>query len=180
VQLPNNGPAVQTTPPEANPEAAKWAALREAQAKTLRVPNTGMAVTIDTSNGDLHPKNKQPVGDRLSRLALNMVYGKNVACDGPAFAGVSIDGSVAKLKFEHTEGGLVSANGGPLQGFAIAGADRKFVWADAKIEGDEVVVSSPQVTEPVAVRYGWADNPLISLTTREGLPASPFRTDDWK
>lgn len=176
VQLPNNGPAVQTAPPETNPGASKWAALREAQAKTLVVPDTGMAVTIDTSNGELHPKTKQPVGDRLSRLALDMIYGKNVACYGPALAGMSVEGAVARLKFEHTDGGLT----GSLQGFAIAGADRKFVWADAKIDGDDVVASSPRVSQPVAVRYGWGDNPLIGLANKAGLPASPFRTDDWK
>jgi len=181
VQLPNNGPTVQTAPDPANLGSAKWAALREAQLKTLKVPNTGMAVTIDTSNGDLHPKNKQPVGDRLARLALSMVYGKDIPCFGPMYESMTVQGGTVALKFQHTDGGLVStAPGGTLPGFAIAGADQKFVWGDAKIDGDTVTVSSPQVPRPVAVRYGWDNNPLISLSNKSNLPASPFRTDDWK
>ena len=178
VQLPNNGPAVQTLPPEAKYDAEKWAALREAQLKTLKVPNTGMAVTIDTSDGDLHPKNKQPVGDRLARLALKMAYGKQIACSGPTLEKMSTQGNTVRLQFQHAEGGLVAKDN--AQGFAIAGADKKFVWGDARIEGDCVLVSSAQVLEPVAVRYGWGNNPLVSLYNQAGLPASPFRTDDWK
>ena len=178
VQLPNHG-AMQTAPP-AGDKVDSWASLREAQLKTLKVPNTGMAVTIDTSDGDLHPKNKQPVGDRLARLALNLVYGKQTACFGPMFEKMSIQGKTIRLKFQHSEGGLITKDNGPLQGFAIAGADKKFVWGDARVEGDCVLVSNAQVPSPVAVRYGWGGNPVISLYNQAGLPASPFRTDDWK
>jgi sialate O-acetylesterase len=179
VQLPGND--AQQTEPCAVAQREKWAELREAQAKTLAMPNTAMAITIDTApEGDLHPKNKQPVGERLARIAAHQVYGKEIACDSPTFERMTQQGGSLRIKFAHAEGGLVTKDGAPAQGFAIAGADKKFVWAEAKIEGDQVVLSSPLVANPVAVRYGWANNPLVSLFNQAGLPAAPFRTDDWK
>ena len=163
------------------PSQTTWADLREAQAKTLSVPNTAMAVTLDTApDGDLHPKDKQPVGNRLARLAAHKVYGIQTSCFSPMYKSHSREGAVFRLSFAHAGGGLVTKDGGAVRGFAIAGADRKFVWAEAKIEGEQVIVSSPEVAEPVAVRYGWANHPVISLFNNEGLPLAPFRTDDWK
>jgi len=165
------------TKPE--PGDSAWAELREAQLMTLDLPNTGMAVIIDIGDAkDIHPKNKQDVGKRLALWPLAKIYGKNVVYSGPLFKRMSIDGNKIVLDFDHIGGGLI-AKGGPLKGFAIAGADRKFVWADAEIDGDKVVVSSSEVSSPVAVRYAWADNPVCNLYNAEGLPASPFRTDSW-
>jgi len=168
-----------------NPEPSEsdWAELREAQLMTLSLPNTGMAVIIDIGEAnDIHPKNKQDVGRRLALWTLAKNYGKKLEYCGPFYKSMVIEGSKIILHFDHFGGGLV-AGGGPDQsgfkGFAIAGADRKFVWADAKIDVDTVVVSSDKITEPVAVRYAWADNPVCNLYNQEGLPASPFRTDDW-
>lgn len=157
-----------------------WAELREAQSMTAAtVRNCGIAVTIDIGEAnDIHPKNKQDVGGRLALVALHDAYGKPVAYSGPVYKAMKVDGGRIVLTFSHTDAGLV-AKGGPLKGFAIAGADRKFVWADAVIEGDKVVVSSPKVPNPVAVRYAWAINPECNLYNGAGLPASPFRTDDW-
>ena len=137
-----------------------------------------MAVIIDVGGEDLHPRNKLDVGRRLAQWALAETYGQSTIPSGPLFDRVSIDDDKVRIKFKHAAG-LKTSDGGPVKGFAIAGADRKFVWADARIEGDTVVVSSPQVTKPVAVRYGWADNPLVNLYNKADLPASPFRTDDW-
>lgn len=161
------------------PDEDTWAELRDAQLATLRVPNTAMASAVDIGEaGDIHPRNKQDVGRRLSRAARALAYGEDVEWSGPLYSGMSVEGNAIRVRFTHTKGGL-TAPGGELKGFAIAGKDRKFVWADARIEGDTVVVSSPQVEDPVAVRYGWAINPEITLYNGEGLPASPFRTDDW-
>lgn len=165
-----------------NPEPgdSAWAELREAQLMTLDLPNTGMAVIIDIGEADnIHPKNKQDVGRRLALWALAKDYGKEVVYCGPIFKRMNIEGSKAVLSFDHVGGGLSAKGGESLKGFAIAGADRKFVWADAEIDGDKVVVSSDSVSEPVAVRYAWADNPVCNLYNKEGLPASPFRTDIW-
>lgn len=178
VQLPQNGPA-QTEPSSSD---QTWPLMREVQAKTVaKVPNTGFAVTIDTAeDGNIHPTNKEPVGQRLALLVNDQVYAnKNVAGRSPLFASSTKEGNGFRIKFSHAEGGLVTKNNGPVQGFAIAGADKKFVWAEAKISGDSVLVSSPQITEPVAVRYGWANHPITSLYNQAGLPAAPFRTDDW-
>jgi len=162
------------------PVESDWAELREAQLMTLDLPNTGMAVIIDIGEADdIHPKNKQDVGKRLALWALAKDYGKNIVYSGPLFKRMNVEDGKAILSFDHVGGGLVVRDGGELKGFAIAGADRKFVWADAKIEGDKVVVSSDEVSEPVAVRYAWADNPVCNLYNAEGLPASPFRTDSW-
>jgi sialate O-acetylesterase len=151
-----------------------------AQLMTLSLPKTGMAVAIDIGDAnDIHPRNKQDVGKRLALNALAIAYGKKVVYSGPIYERMKREGNAIRLYFKHVDGGLTTLNGEPLKGFAIAGADRKFVWAEARIDGNTVVVSSPQVPEPVAVRYAWADNPVCNLYNRAGLPASPFRTDDW-
>ena len=158
----------------------KWAELREAQTLALALPHTGMAVTIDIGEPeDVHPRNKQDVGLRLALNALHQTYGRDVIPCGPLFKESQREGSAIRLAFRQVGEGLC-AKGENLQGFAIAGADRKFVEAEARIEGETVVVSSPEVPEPVAVRYAWADNPVCNLYNAAGLPASPFRTDDWK
>lgn len=165
-------------PRKEQPDESDWAELREAQAMTLREPQTGMAVAIDIGGEDLHPRNKLDVGHRLAAWALADVYGEKVVPSGPLFDRFSVDGDKVKIKFKHGLG-LKTIDGGPVKGFAIAGADRKFVWAEARIEGETVVVWSPSISKPVAVRYGWADNPSVNLYNKAGLPASPFRTDDW-
>ena len=162
------------------PVDSAWAELREAQLMTLDLPNTGMAVIIDIGEAkDIHPKNKQDVGKRLALWALAKNYGKNLVYSGPLFKNMNVEDNEAILSFDNVGGGLIARGGEALKGFAIAGADRKFVWADANIEGDKVVVSSNEVSAPVSVRYAWADNPVCNLYNEEGLPASPFRTDSW-
>jgi sialate O-acetylesterase len=170
VQLPN-----YTSPGEG------WPRVREAMLQTLALPKTGMAVTIDLGDAkDIHPKNKQDVGKRLSLWALRTVYGKQVpSISGPLPAGSSVKGSAVTVAFTHADGGLKSLAGGPLTGFQIAGSDQQWHAADARIDGQTVVVTSPDVTQPVAVRYAWKDWPDYSLANGVGLPASPFRTDDW-
>jgi sialate O-acetylesterase len=153
-----------------------WPELREAQSQTLRVTNTGMAVTIDIGEAqDIHPKNKQDVGLRLALPARALAYGEKLVYSGPVFRQQVPEGAALRLWFDHVGGGL-AARGGALQGFEIAGADGKFVPADARIEGQTVVLTSPEVRHPAMARYGWADDPVTSLMNREGLPASPFRT----
>lgn len=145
----------------------------------LELPATGMAVAIDVGDAeDVHPKNKQEVGNRLARLALRRLYGREVEDSGPLYRGMAREGSRVRLSFDHVDGGL-EAEGGALTGFAVAGEDRKFHWAEARIEGETVVVWSDRVPDPVAVRYGWAANPRCNLYDAAGLPAAPFRTDDW-
>ncbi|MHB1460069.1 MAG: sialate O-acetylesterase [Armatimonadota bacterium] len=166
----------------ADPAECNWADTRESQLIVAKdVKNSGMAVITDVGDPvDIHPKNKQPVGERLAYIALNKTYGmKNVAWSGPDYKSMSIKGGQIVLKFNHADGGLVS-KGGDLKGFTIAEADKKFVWADAKIVGNTVVVSSSAVAAPVAVRYGWRYYPIVNLYNGKDLPASPFRTDDWK
>jgi sialate O-acetylesterase len=162
------------------PGESDWAELREAQALTAKnVKNSGQAVIIDIGEaGDIHPKNKQDVGKRLALQALAKTYGKKVVAAGPEFKEAKKEGAAMRVSFTSTGGGLV-AKDGTLKSFAIAGEDRKWVWAEAKIDGDSVVLSSPQVPNPVAVRYAWAANPEATLFNKEGLPAGPFRTDDW-
>jgi len=163
-----------------DPVDSAWAELREAQLMTLASPNTGMAVIIDIGEANnIHPKNKQDVGKRLALWALAKTYGKKLVYSGPIYKSMRIEGNKIILDFEHVGGGLAADGDEPLKGFAIAGTDRKFVWANAKINGNTVVVSSDKVSEPAAVRYGWANNPVCNLYNKEGLPASPFRTDDW-
>jgi sialate O-acetylesterase len=162
------------------PDESNWAELREAQTMTLKLKNTGMAVIIDIGEAkDIHPKNKQDVGKRLALNALAKDYGKKVTWSGPLYKSMRIADDKVILRFAHTDGGLAVRGGDALKGFAIAGKDRKFVWADAEIKGNTVVVSSPQVLKPAAVRYAWANNPVCNLVNGTGLPASPFRTDQW-
>ena len=157
-----------------------WAELREAQLMTLSVPKTGMAVTIDIGDAkDIHPKNKQEVGRRLALNALKITYDKDVVFSGPIYKSMKIDGDKIELTFDYIADGLKIADGKVLKGFSIAGADRQFKWAKAKIEGEKVIVWNPDVKEPVAVRYAWASNPVCNLANSANLPASPFRTDDW-
>lgn len=176
VQLPN------FMKPDSLPSESNWALLREAQLKTLSVPNTGMAVTIDIGEwNDIHPVDKKDVGKRLALAAEKIAYGdNNVVYSGPIYDSMKIQGDKIILSFTHTGKGL-TAKGGPLKTFAIAGPDKHFVWAKAKIEGKNVVVWSDKISHPVAVRYAWADDPEgANLYNKEGLPASPFRTDDFK
>jgi len=162
------------------PGESAWAELREAQTMTLNIPNTGMAVIIDIGEAkDIHPKNKQDVGKRLALWALANTYGKKVVWSGPLYKSMEKKGDKIFLHFNHCGGGLLAKGGEPLKGFAVAGEDHKFVWADAKIEGDTVIVSSSEIADPLAVRYAWADNPICNLCSKAGLPASPFRTDNW-
>jgi sialate O-acetylesterase len=173
VQLPNQG---------SSPELGDslWAELREAQLLTAkRVANTGLAVTIDTGDPhNLHPPRKAEIGERLSLWALGTTYGKKRVYSGPLYDSVQVTGDQMRIRFQ-LMGSSLEARGETLKGFAIAGPDRKFHWAEAHIEGETVIVSSESVPHPVAVRYAWADSPERSLFNKEGLPASPFRTDDW-
>jgi len=173
VQLPNFGGRTKM------PGKSGWSEVREAQARTLSLPNTGMAITIDIGEANnIHPLNKQDVGHRLALVARAKVYGEKIPYSGPLFRSMQINGNQATVRFTHADGGLV-AKDGPVKGFAIAGKDQHLVWANARIEGDRVVVWSDEVTHPVAVRYAWADNPECNLYNGAGLPAAPFRTDDW-
>ena len=166
---------VQTEPAE----QSAWAELREAQLMALAVPNTGMASAIDIGDvDDIHPRNKQEVGRRLALWALAKTYGRDLVCSGPIYESMSAEGNKARLRFGYVGGGL-KARDERLSGFAVAGADQRFEWAEARIEGDTVVVWNDKVPQPVAVRYSWANNPIGNLYNTEGLPASPFRTDDW-
>ena len=171
VQLPNFG-----SPGEG------WPRIREAMLQTLVLPKTGMAVTIDIGDQkNIHPTNKQEVGRRLSLWALGTVYGKKVASvSGPLPSDHAIDGATITVSFRHADGGLKTKDGGPARGFQIAGADRLWKPATAKITGDKVSLSSPDITAPVAVRYAWQAWPDCNLYNGADLPASPFRTDDWE
>lgn len=190
VQLPNFM-ARKPAPSESN-----WAGVREAQALALKLPNTGVAVTIDIGDaGNIHPPDKYDVGYRLALAAQRVAYGnQEVVHSGPTYKSSTIEGDKIRIDFDHVGGGLTigtppehfyksqkqqtpPAPATELQGFAIAGEDHKYVWAKASIDGHSVVVSSPEVTHPMTVRYAWADNPACNLYNKEGLPAAPFRTD---
>ena len=174
VQLPNFGDADNL------PSESSWALLREAALKTLAVTNTGMAVAIDLGEwNDIHPDDKKDVGERLALAAQKVAYGeKDIVSSGPLYQGAKIEGSKISISFTNVGSGLISIDNEELFQFAIAGADKKFVWAKAKIEGDNVVVWSDAISQPLYVRYAWADNPFgANLYNKEGLPASPFRTD---
>ena len=183
------------------PTNSLWAELREAQSMTLTLTNTSQAVLVDIGeSGDIHPRNKKDAGERLARIALARDYGKAIPYSGPVYDSMVIKDDKMILSFKHADGGLVaqalpetfmiksSSNltaplvrnspSSELEGFAICGADRQWAWADARIDGDKVIVWSPGVAVPVAVRYGWADNPTCNLYNGAGLPASPFRTDN--
>jgi len=175
VQLPN-----YMAPQQKPGEPGGWALIREQFVKTLSMVNTGMAITIDVGDAkNIHPTNKQEVGRRLALWALAKTYDKDVVASGPLYKSMRTDGDKIVVEFDYADGGLAVRKGEQLKGFAIAGADKKFVWAEAKVVGNTVVVSSPDVELPVAVRYAWANNPECNLISKAGLPASPFRTDDW-
>jgi sialate O-acetylesterase len=175
VQLPNHG-AIPEVPGE-----SAWAELREAQLMTVEhVPHTGLAVTIDLGDPkNLHPPRKREVGERLALWAMGTVYKEPIEYSGPMYETMTVSGNEARVRFSHTGLGLDARGDAELHGFAVAGADRKFHWATARIDGDAVMVSSPEVANPVAVRYAWGDSPHCNLFNKDGLPASPFRTDDW-
>jgi sialate O-acetylesterase len=164
-----------------NRAATDLPGIWEAQTATLAVPYTGMAVTVDIGNvTDIHPKNKQDVGKRLALWAFAKVYGhKDIVYSGPLYKSMKVEGDKIRLTFDHVGGGLISRDGQPLNWFTIAGEDKNFVEAEAKIEGREVVVSSQSAPKPVAVRFGWNQEAEPNLSNKEGLPASPFRTDKW-
>ncbi len=175
VQLANFMEATQ------QPTESNWALLREAQLKSLALPNTGMAITIDIGEwNDIHPLNKAEVGKRLALAAKHVAYKDNkIIYSGPVYKSMQKAGNSIILNFDHIGHGLDAKNG-LLQTFAIAGEDQKFVWAEAQIKGTQVIVSSKEITNPVAVRYAWADNPQgANLYNKDGLPATPFRTDNW-
>ncbi|MGC4005068.1 MAG: hypothetical protein QM811_18925 [Pirellulales bacterium] len=177
--------------------------MREAQMMTLSLPKTGMAVLMDIGEeGDIHPRNKKDVGLRLAKIALANEYGIKMEYSGPIYKSMKVEGNQIRIHFTHIGGGLLAkpmaaeykvkstndtssplVRNSPqsqLEGFAICGEDHRWVWADAKIDSDTVVVSSPSITNPIAVRYAWADNPTCNLYNKDGLPASSFRTDEFK
>jgi sialate O-acetylesterase len=166
----------------AEPAESGWAELREAQTMTQdRLPNTGQAVIIDLGEGaDIHPRNKLEVARRLARWALARDYGRDIVCQSPRYESLETSGNTITVKFEDVDGGLRTVDTQEVRGFAIAGEDKKWVWAEAEIVApDAVAVSSKEVEKPVAVRYAWADNPVCNLYNQVGLPVTPFRTDDW-
>jgi sialate O-acetylesterase len=153
----------------------------EAQTAALSIPDTGMAVINDIGNlKDIHPKDKQDVGKRLALWALAKNYGKQIVYSGPLYKEMGVEGASIRVKFNHAGGGLAARDGKPLNWFTIAGEDKKFVDAEAKIDGDSIIVSSKDVTKPVAVRFAWSQDAEPNLANAEGLPASSFRTDNWK
>lgn len=157
---------------------SEWAALREAQSRTLALLHTGMAVAIDIGDAnDIHPKNKQEVARRLALLALNRTYGRSMPDQAPVYRNYTVERNRIRLRFDAVGKGFRTSD--PLTGFTIAGTDHVFYPAKARIENNEIVVEAPQVAHPVAVRYGWADNPACNVTGKNGLPVAPFRTDSW-
>ena len=173
VQLPNFGDM------QYKPVESSWAELREEQLKTLSVPNTAMAVAIDLGEwNDIHPDRKKEVGERLALAAEKLAYGENIVYSGPIYQSSTIDTNKIKITFTNVGSGLITNDGEELSEFAIAGPDKKFVWAKAKIDGDKIIVWSDDIANPMYVRYAWADNPVNpNLYNKEGLPASPFATD---
>ena len=177
VQLPNFGAA---PPGNRAPGDSSWAELREAQALALREPRTAMAVTIDVGEADnLHPRNKQEVGRRLALAALKSAYGRDLVATGPTFQSAAREGPAMRVRFTSIASGLDTSDGAGPRGFLIAGADHTWHAATARIEGASVLVSSPDVPDPVAIRYDWADAPASNLRNQADLPAAPFRSDDW-
>jgi len=173
VQLANYGDRKQ------EPTESDWAELREAQLLTSRnTPNVGLAVTIDIGEGlDIHPMNKQDVGKRLALSALKLAYHDSLVYSGPIYHSMEIRGNKLALTFDQIGSGLQSKDNEVLKGFSIAGKDGQFHWAEAEINDNSVVLYSKEEPNPVAARYGWDDNPECNLCNKEGLPASPFRTD---
>ncbi|MEZ6127617.1 MAG: sialate O-acetylesterase [Planctomycetaceae bacterium] len=173
VQLPN-----YRTPQTQPAESSGWVLVQDGMRRTLQIPHTGMAVTIDVGDArDIHPKDKQTVGHRMAQWALADVYGQDIPAMGPIYRTSTVKGNTVIIEFDHADG--LHANSDLVKGFAISGPDRKFVNATAKIVGNTVHVSSDDVPEPVSVRYAWAANPVFSLYNSAKIPASPFRTDDW-
>jgi sialate O-acetylesterase len=164
---------------EAEPTDTPWARMREVQRQTSKTPNTAMAVITDVGDEiDIHPKQKEPVGGRLALAARALAYGEKTEYIGPDYESVKFEDGKAIVSFKNVGGGLI-AKDGSLTGFTIAGEDGHFVNAEAVIQGDKVIVSSPKIAQPAAVRFGWANYPQVNLWNKDGLPASPFRTDDW-
>ena len=162
------------------PTESAWAELREAQAMTTKMANTGISCTIDIGmENDIHPSNKQDVGRRLALIAKAKTYGQNIEFSGPIYKSHELMGESIRINFDHTTGGLKTNDNAPVKGFAIAGPDHVWHWATATIDGNSVIVSSDKVKFPVAVRYAWADNPACNLYNGANLPAFPFRTDNW-
>ena len=162
------------------PSEASWAELREAQLLTLHLEKTGMAEAIDIGDAkDIHPKNKQEVGRRLSLIARSKTYNEDILFSGPIYDSYRIEGNKIRISFKFADKGLKTPNGEILKGFAIAGLDHQFHWATAQISGTDVILSCKDIENPIAVRYGWAANPVCNLFNSADLPASPFRTDDW-
>ena len=161
------------------PSESNWAQLRQSQFNTLTVSNTALAVNIDLGEwNDIHPLNKKDVAHRLALGAEMIAYKENIVASGPVYQSMSVTGNKAILTFTNCGSGLIVKGGGTLKEFTIAGANGKYVWANARIEGNRVIVWSDQITQPVSVRYAWADNPAgANLYNKEGLPASPFHTD---
>ncbi|MCE9595986.1 MAG: sialate O-acetylesterase [Planctomycetes bacterium] len=173
VQLPSIGD------PSHDCGESTWAELRDAQASTRELPNVDFAVTLDLpATSDVHPHNKQPVAHRIALLARAAVYGQKVDAFGPRMAAVAFDGPRARVTFERAEG-LTKPTARPIRGFQLAGADRAWHCATARLDGVTVVVTCDEVSKPIAVRYGWADHPDLDLVDASGLPAEPFRSDDW-
>jgi sialate O-acetylesterase len=167
-------------PRKPEPGESEWAELREAQSMTLHEPQTGMAVIVDIGDtNDIHPRDKLDVGHRLAVWALARTYHQAIEYSGPLYDSFSVEGDRIRIRFKHA-GGLKTADSQAPKAFAIAGADRKFHWAEAHIDGETIILSNPKVSKPVAARYAWADNPEVNLYNGVNLPASPFRTDDWK
>ncbi len=166
-------------PDYGGPVGDNLALLREAQLMTLKVPQTGMAVIVDGGERDVHPRNKQLVGHRLALQALAKTYGKKIDASGPLYKRCRIEGPIARIEFEHVGRGLKLRGGKTPSGFMIAGADRRWVEAEARVQKDTVLVWSPEVSRPRAVRYAWGSTPPCTLYNQAGLPASPFRTDGW-
>lgn len=167
-------------PRKPQPGDSNWALIREAQRRVAQAPHNGLASAIDIGEeNDIHPGNKRDVGLRLAALALSKTYGiPKIPAKYPEFESIKIVKNVARVTFKNADG-LKDKNGKPLEGFAIAGDDAVFRWADAKLEGKTVALSHPDVPKPVAVRYAWADFPATDLVNAAGLPALPFRTDAW-
>lgn len=166
---------------ESKPSDGKWAVMRESQQQALALPNTGMTCIIDLGEADnIHPRNKTDVGIRLANTALKQLYGKDILESGPVLNEYKIEGHSIRISFENIGMGFKTSDGKPIRGFALAGTDQQFYWANAKIDGKTIVVSSENVPYPIAVRYAWANNPDVNLENSAGLPAVPFRTDNWK